>query len=135
MKPTAMIPHQMGTEILRPIRSAIGAATRAPINVPMESLRASVQGIGSIGTAYHRDDEPSSDITKVIFACLGVELSESLQKVGHCQESRYFAGIVSEASKSEPEYAFCIRNTYTNPPIEIKTPILTDAHVMRRSGE
>jgi hypothetical protein len=37
MKPTARIAHQKVTEILRPMRSAIGAAISAPVKVPMES--------------------------------------------------------------------------------------------------
>ena len=78
MKPTARIAHQKTTDIFRPIRSAIGAATRAPIKVPMESWRSLVAGRGSIRTNYHGDNKPSSDIAKVVLPSLGVELSESL---------------------------------------------------------
>lgn len=37
MLPTAKMQHHNVTEGFRPMKSAMGAATRAPINVPIES--------------------------------------------------------------------------------------------------
>lgn len=74
-------------EYLRPIRSAIGAATSAPINVPIESYYILVTQslLKDTSDAYHGNYKSSPDITKVETPIL-VYLSKALQEVLHAKE-------------------------------------------------
>jgi hypothetical protein len=79
------------------MRSAIGAATSAPIKVPIESCRLLAHVFKYNGTTHQSNDKTGPDITEIEFASFLIELSKSFQKVRHCEKARNLASVISEA--------------------------------------
>ncbi len=101
MLPTEKMQHQNVTEGFRPMTSAIGAAIRAPINVPIESCvwlaedRAKQYG----RVTDHSYDETGSDVAEVSCA-ITVVLAKSVEEIWQLQETGDLTSIISEDEAS-----------------------------------
>ena len=87
--------HQTVTERRRPIRSAMGAAIKAPIRVPMESYHVQMSRIRYWRVAYHSNNKTSSDIAEIVDT-VRVPLPKATQEVGHGEEAGDLSRVITK---------------------------------------
>ena len=140
MTPTMKTTDQTVIENFRPIRSAMGATVRAPINVPIESCQISVGSIVSLhGETNQSDDQPRPHVTKCVCMTVCLKLAKTLEKVVHSKKARDLACNHRCELRVHPRGSaqrfVPVSYPKMKPPIDTRTPMARDRTLRNWTGD